>query len=142
MKNATLLYLNLENCDITSASAKDMFRCFSSMKVLTDLNLSRNNLGSLGGRALADSLIANPNSVLWRINLSRCGIEAEGTRHFFNEMRNNKKLLHLIYDYNQFDQEVERLSPVMVEFFSSNKSLINLSLQGCEINRLKFDIIN
>jgi hypothetical protein len=117
MKNATLLYLNLENCDLTSASAKDIQRCFSSMKVLSDLNLSRNNLGSLGGRALTDALITNPNSVLWRINLSRCGIGPEGSRHFFNEMRNNKKLIHLIYDFNHFDTEVEKFSPSMIEFF-------------------------
>jgi hypothetical protein len=100
MKNATLLYLNLENCDITSGSAKDMQKCFSSMKVLSDLNLSKNFLGSEGGEALSNALINNPNSVLWRINLSNCGIAPEGSRHFFNSMRNNKKLIHLIYDNN------------------------------------------
>jgi Ran GTPase-activating protein (RanGAP) involved in mRNA processing and transport len=135
IKNATLLYLNLENCDITSASARDMQRCFSSMKVLSDLNLSRNYLGNFGGQALANALISNSNSVLWRINLSRCGIEPEGSRHFFSTMRHNKKLIHLIYDYNFFDLEVERLSPVMTEFFMMNKTLLNLSFEGCGFNR-------
>jgi Ran GTPase-activating protein (RanGAP) involved in mRNA processing and transport len=69
-----------------------MQRCFSSMKVLADLNLSRNNLGAQGGMALAEALISNQNSVIWRLNVSRCCIDPEGTRHFFNAMRQNKKL--------------------------------------------------
>jgi hypothetical protein len=59
MKNATLIYLNLENCDITGESSKDMYKCFSSMKVLADVNLSRNNIGNKGAVALADALISN-----------------------------------------------------------------------------------
>jgi Ran GTPase-activating protein (RanGAP) involved in mRNA processing and transport len=70
-----------------------MQRCFISMKVLADLNLSRNNLGSQGGQALAEALISNQNSVLWRLNLSNCSIDPDGTRHFFNAMRQNKKLV-------------------------------------------------
>ena len=85
--------------------------------------------------ALAEALISNQNSVLWRLNLSNCSIDPDGTRHFFNAMRQNKKLVYLIYDYNRFEPEVERLSPVLTEFFSTNKTLLNLSLEGCEINR-------
>lgn len=36
---------------------------------------------------------------------------------------------------------MERLSPVLSEFFMANKTLLNLSLEGCEINRSKFDIL-
>lgn len=44
LKNATVLYLNLENCDFTSKSAVDILKLFSSMKVLADLNFSRNKI--------------------------------------------------------------------------------------------------
>jgi hypothetical protein len=61
-KNATMIYLNLENCDFTSKCAPDITKLFSSMKVLADLNFSRNKIKCAGAIAISQALIDRSDS--------------------------------------------------------------------------------
>lgn len=108
------------------------------MKVLADLNLSRNKIRNHGALALSNSLLSNHNSVLWRLNVANCEIDADGTSAILKAIRYNTKLQQLILDYNRFEDEIEPLSNALVEFFYHNKNLTNLSLAGCQLNRVKF----
>lgn len=115
-----------------------MAKVFASMKVLADLNMSRNQIGNHGAIALSTALLSNHASVLWRLNVANCEIEADGTSAILRAIRYNIKLQQLILDYNRFEDEIEPLSKALVEFFYHNKTLNNLSVAGCELNRVKF----
>lgn len=130
--NATVTYLNLEYCDISAKSEEEFATLFSSMKVLADLNMSRNKIADKGVIALSKALIHNATSMLWRLNLASCEIKGEGTKRLLCDLRHNKKLMTLILDNNEFDDDT--LCTVFIEAISLNKHLIKLSLSNCELH--------
>lgn len=127
-----MTYLNLEYCEISAKSEEEFAAHFSSMKVLADLNLSRNKIGDKGIIALSKALIYNAASMLWRLHLASCEIKGEGTKRLLGDLRHNKKLMTLILDNNEFDDET--LCTVFIEAISLNKHLTKLSLSNCELH--------
>lgn len=82
-----------------------MLGLFSSMKMLQDLNMSRNKIHCRGAIAIASALLYNRSSIIWKLNLSSCGIKNDGTSKIFNDLMVNKSLTILNLDYNKIDYE-------------------------------------
>ncbi len=77
---------------------------------------------------------------LWRLNISNCDIKEEGTTQIICDLRNNKKLVHLILDYNRFESK-DTFPPIFIDSIVFNKTLNNLSIAGCEFNKHKLNFL-
>ena len=116
-----------------------MTRVFSTMKVIADLNLSRNKIRCQGGKAISIALLHNANSTLAVLNLSYCQIGGEGTSRLVSDLGTNKKLKKLNIDGNQVNDEM--LNKIFIESLSMNRTLLSLSMANCDINDLRFQCI-
>ena len=56
------------------------------------------------------------------------------------DLRHNKKLVHLILDYNRFDSK-DSFPPIFIDSIISNKTLSHLSIAGCDFNKLKVNFL-
>lgn len=137
--NATLSNLYLENCEITYRAEGEILGLFSSMKMLQDLNISRNKINCRGAIALASALLSNHSSNIWKLNIASCGIKTEGTRRIFSDLKTNKSLTIIVLDYNEIDDET--LSKIFVDALRMNTKLLDLSLKSCGINDDNIELV-
>lgn len=105
------------------------------MKVLLDLNLSRNKIKSRGAIALSTALLHNNHISLWRLSVANCEITCDGTKQILNDIKYNRKLAKLILDGNEFDDET--LAGPFLETMTSNHNLKYLSLSNCDMNDMR-----
>lgn len=131
--NVTLISLNLENCEISSKAEEDMQALFTSMKILTELNLSRNKIKCKVAKILSKALVYTAESALTILSLNYCDLAKDGLDTLFGDLRTNKKLLSLSVDGNPLD-EVLIEKGNFLEAFEMNKILSRLSLADCGID--------
>lgn len=74
------------------------------------------------------------------MNISNCEIKEDGTNRIIEDLRHNKKLIHLILDYNNFDSK-ETFGPNLIETVTTNKTLNHLSLAGSDFNKFKLTFL-
>jgi len=137
--NVTLVSLNLENCEISSKAEEDMQALFTSMKILAELNLSRNKIKCKVAKILSKALVYTAESALTILSLNYCDLAREGLDTLFGDLRTNKKLLSLSVDGNPLDEET--LKGHFLEAFEMNKILLRLSLADCGIDDFNIALV-
>lgn len=85
-------------------------------------------------------MIDSTSTQLWRLNIANCDIKEEGTTKIIADLRHNKKLIHLILDYNRFDTK-DTFPPIFIDSIVTNKNLNHLSIAGCDFNKLKLSFL-
>ena len=137
--NVTLVCLNLENCEISPKAEDDMQALFTSMKVLTELNLSRNKIKCKAAKVVSKALVYTAESALTILGLNYCDLAKDGLDALFGDLRSNKKLLSLSVDGNPLDEET--LKGHFLEAFEMNKTLQRLSLADCGLDDFNIRLV-
>ena len=103
-RNLQKVYLTF--CGITAEQLLPIADAIRGHRMLEELNLRRNNIGNVGCDAIA-TLLADPNSNLRILSLTRNAIDNKGATTIANSLRTNNKLQHLHLVGNQIDQSIE-----------------------------------
>jgi hypothetical protein len=137
--NVTLVSLNLENCEISPKAEEDMQSLFTSMRVLTELNLSGNKIKCKVAKVLSKALLYTAESVLTVLSLNYCDLAKDGLDALFGDLRTNKKLLSLSVDGNPLEEETLKVQ--FLEALEMNKTLSRLSLADCGLDDFNIALI-
>ena len=86
-------------CDITHEQMLPMIDAIRGLHKLVELNLSNNMIGDAGCGAIA-TLLEDPNSPLYIINLTHNNISNKGVKAIINSLGNNTRMEHLFLDEN------------------------------------------
>ncbi|XP_053251326.1 ribonuclease inhibitor [Podarcis raffonei] len=81
--NCNLQSLQLESCDITPASCRDLSAVLSSKPSLTELCIGENKIGNTGVSLLCQGAL-NPNCKIRKLWLWECNISAPGCKDLSN----------------------------------------------------------
>jgi|LauGreDrversion4_2_1035121.scaffolds.fasta_scaffold86499_1 hypothetical protein len=112
---------------------------FSSMKALTELNLSKNKIKCKAVKAISKALIFPAEAALTILSLDYCDIAKEGLDALFGDLRTNKKIISLSIDGNILDDDT--LKGHFLESFDMNKTLQKISIADCRIDDFKIHYV-
>jgi hypothetical protein len=110
VSNSYLTSLTLSDCGIGANGARDFANSLKTNTSLTELRFDHNKIGDAGAAALVDAL----NSSLTALNLSNCGIGANGARDIANSLKTKTSLTVLTLGFNNIgDAGAEALADVL-----------------------------
>jgi Ran GTPase-activating protein (RanGAP) involved in mRNA processing and transport len=128
-RNASILALNLNNNEITSAGVRALVEhSIVVMKTLTKLSLWGNTIRSEGATILADALGSNAMPSLKRLDLGFCGIGNDGFVALVSALEQNTSLQTLKLLGNDFD---ERGYMALAESLPNIKGLQQINFTSC-----------
>ncbi|KAJ7344309.1 hypothetical protein JRQ81_000259 [Phrynocephalus forsythii] len=99
-----LQVLQLENCEITAASCRDLSTVLSTKPSLTELCIGENQIGDEGVALLCQGVL-NPNCKIRKLWLWECGISASGCKELSNVIGTKETLQEMSLIANDLKDE-------------------------------------
>jgi Ran GTPase-activating protein (RanGAP) involved in mRNA processing and transport len=133
IRNASLLELDLSNNEITSLGVRALVDDnVDAVKTPTKLHLALNSMGNEGATIIADALGRNAMPCLKRLDLGWCRIDDDGFVALVSALEQNTSLQILNLQYNPF---AERGYMALAESLPKIKGLqqINFTAHGGEV---------
>lgn len=102
--NTSLKTLNLNNNKFNATGVKLLFKALVYIVGLEELSIKNNNLGDLGGYAIADGLSLN-NICLKKLDIGYCFIGNKGAQSIAKVLKKNRSLTSLMIDHNNISYD-------------------------------------
>ena len=119
--------LCLRESNISSDGARIISEALHDNNTLEELFISRNKIGDIGAKCLAEALSGDNNTTLKQLCLGCNGITDHGIEYIATMLESNQTLTHLRLPSNQIsDRGLQVLSEVLI---NRNKTLKLLSLE-------------
>ncbi|XP_064421335.1 NACHT, LRR and PYD domains-containing protein 3-like [Latimeria chalumnae] len=132
--------IRLQRCNLTAGCCEDLSSILSTNSLLTELNLTLNELGDSGVKRLSVGL-RDPNCKLQKLVLVQCGLTASCCEDLSSILSTNSSLMELNLGRNrltELDLEGNNLGDSGVKCLSAglrdpNCKLQKLLLRGCDL---------
>uniref|UniRef100_A0A8C3F9I0 NACHT, LRR and PYD domains-containing protein 3 n=1 Tax=Chrysemys picta bellii TaxID=8478 RepID=A0A8C3F9I0_CHRPI len=130
--NCKLQKLSLKACKLSAACCGELSSALSNNQLLTDLDLSDNQLGAMGIQLLCEGL-KQPNCKLQRLVLRFCGLTGACCRDLATVLSTSQSLteLNLSYNFSLGDVGIQLLCEGLKQ---PNCKLQILGLEGCRLS--------